>query len=292
LSANLTVEQDAWSELFLAHAMLRRLTSMLFFCSALVLAQLSHAVAFDHNHKGLSDVLQSTVAWNKAGTATQVNYAALKAAPAALNTYTQSLSAVTAQEFAGFSKLQRRAFLINAYNAFTLQLILTKYPNLKSIKDLGSLFKSPWKQTFFTLLGQKTALDDIEHTLLRGASDYDDPRIHFAVNCASIGCPALRPEAYVASRLDQQLFDQTQRFLRDRTRNHYDAASSTLFLSSIFDWYGDDFNRGFLGAPSLAAFLAGYGGSLGLSNTQLAQLKRGEVEFDFGDYDWQLNDHR
>ncbi len=257
---------------------------------SLNLAGFAHAAeTFDQSHKGFNNVLSSHVRWNAAGTASGVDYSGLKADRTPLDRYTASLSGVSQAQFQKFSKLERRAFLINAYNAFTLQLILTKYPDIKSIKDLGSFFSSPWKQEFVPLLGKTRSLDDIEHVLLRGATDYDDPRIHFAVNCASIGCPALRPEAFVAARLDAQLLDQTQRFLRDRSRNRYNTAAKALELSMIFKWYGEDFERGFLGANSVAEFVAGYAASIGLNSAQSAQLKVGTIEIDYSDYNWELN---
>ena len=267
-----------------------RLFAMLSLSLFLNLTSLAHAAdPFDQSHKGFTDILTNHVRWNAAGTASSVDYAGLKADHTALDRYTASLSGVSQAQFQKFNKLERRAFLINAYNAFTLQLILTKYPDLKSIKDLGSFFSSPWKKAFVALLGQTRSLDDIEHVLLRGADDYDDPRIHFAVNCASIGCPALRPEAFVAARLDAQLLDQTQRFLRDRSRNRFNVEAKTLELSMIFKWYGGDFERGFLGANSVAEFVASYASSLGLSAAQLAALKAGEIGIDYTDYSWQLN---
>ena len=247
------------------------------------------ADAFDQSHKSFTEVLSSHVRWNALGTASSVDYAGLKADHAELDRYTASLSKVTQAQFQQFTKLERRAFLINAYNAFTLQLILTKYPDLSSIKDLGSFFSSPWKKAFVPLLGQTRSLDDIEQVMLRGSEEYDDPRIHFAVNCASIGCPALRPEAFVAARLDAQLLDQTQRFLRDRSRNRYRAESGALELSMIFKWYSGDFERGFLGAKSAPEFVAGYASSLGLTPEQLTKLKAGEIEIEYTDYSWQLN---
>jgi rhodanese-related sulfurtransferase len=258
----------------------------------LVTAATAHAATFDHTHAAFTSVLKPHVYWNAAGTASSVDYGALKANPAPLKAYTATLSQVTMAEFQAFTALQRRAFLINAYNAFTLELILSKYPNLTSIKDLGSLLRSPWKQAFVSLLGATRSLDDIEHTLLRGSKEYNDPRIHFAVNCASIGCPALRPEAFVADQLNAQLLDQTQRFLKDRTRNYYDVGNDTIVLSSIFDWYGDDFEKGHLGAKSIAEFLTGYAASLGLDQKALARLKRNEIDVDYSDYDWKLNEHR
>ena len=193
----------------------------------------------------------------RGGQASQVRYAGFKADSAALNRYLDSLSAVTEAAFKTFSKPQQMAFLINAYNAFTVALILTKYPAITSIKDLGSLFSSPWKPKRIALLGSKVSLDDIEHGMLRERGRFDDPRVHFAVNCASIGCPPLREEAFVAERLDTQLDEQTSRFMSDRTRNRFAAASARLEVSKIFDWYGEDFKLGHRGIGSLAgAFLA------------------------------------
>lgn len=94
--------------------------------------------------------------------------------------------------------------------------------------------------------------------MLRKRGDYDDPRVHFAVNCASIGCPALREEAFVANRLDAQMDEQTLRFMSDRTRNRYNAQRGRLELSKIFDWYGEDFRLGHRGIASLQAFAARY----------------------------------
>ena len=106
------------------------------------------------------------------------------------------------------------------------------------------------------LLGKTRSLDDIEHGLIRGSGKYNDPRIHFAVNCASIGCPALREEAYTATDLESQLQEQTVRFMSDMTRNI--AQDNTLSVSSIFKWYGDDFEQGFKGAYTLQQFFMQY----------------------------------
>lgn len=248
--------------------------------------------AIDQQHAAWSALLARHVEWNAQGSASSVDYAGFGRDRTALTSYLDQLSAVTRPEFDAWSKPERRAFLINAYNAHTVELILTRYPKLDSIRDLGSWLKSPWKQEFFELFGTAQTLDGIEHGLLRGAADYDDPRIHFAVNCASLGCPALRPEAYRGADLDQQLQDQTQRFLRDHTRNRYDAQSKTLELSRIFDWYAEDFEKDFRGAGSLAAFLALYREDLGLDADSTARLAAGQIDIEFLDYDWALNDRR
>lgn len=250
------------------------------------------AARFDHEHTSLSRLLAHHVSWLPGGHASVVDYAGMQRDRTALADYLRRVSSVPRADFEQWTPPQRRAFLINAYNAFTLDLILTKYPDLASIKDLGGLFSSPWKQRFFTLLGEQRHLDDLEHGLLRGATDYDDPRIHFAVNCASVGCPALRPEAYRAQDLDAQLEDQTRRFLGDRSRNRAEPGTSQLVLSPIFDWYEADFARGLRGAHSVAEFVAAYAEQLGLSTTQADALRRNQWSIAFGDYDWSLNQYR
>lgn len=254
-----------------------------------LLALAAPARAFDHGHAAWTDLLQRHVRWNEPGTATTVDYTGFARDRAALDAYLGALSAVARTDFEAWPKPERTAFLLNAYNAYTVALILDGPPGTASIKDLGSLLRSPWKRRFFALLGAQRHLDDVEHGLLRGAPDFDEPRIHFAVNCASIGCPALRDEAYVASRLDAQLDDQTRRFLRDRTRNRYAAADATLHVSPIFDWYGGDFERA---AGSLEGWLAAYAAELAEVAEARGRIGRGAVEVEFTDYDWRLNGTR
>ncbi len=245
--------------------------------------------AFDHGHAAWNELLQRHVRWDANGSASAVDYAGFAADHVALRAYLESLSAVTVDEATRYDRVQRRAFLINAYNAFTVELVLTRWPRLASIKDLGGLFSSPWRQRFFDLLGESRHLDDLEHGLIRGAADFDEPRVHFALNCASIGCPGLRPEAYVPESLVAQLEDQTQRFLRDRSRNRYDPGTGTLAVSKIFDWYGEDFERGFGGTRSVAGFLARHAQQLSSEPDAQARIAAGNVELQFLDYDWRLN---
>ena len=161
--------------------------------------------AFDHGYAAWTALLRRHVVVLRGGQESQVRYEGFAADRAALKSVLDSLSAVGPAAFEGFSRAQQMAFLVNAYNAFTVELILTRWPRLESIKDLGSLLSSPWKPKWVPLLGAKVSLDDIEHEMLRRRGRYDDPRVHFAVNCASIGCPALREEAFAAERLDAQL---------------------------------------------------------------------------------------
>ncbi len=245
----------------------------------------AQAAGFDHS--AWDGLLKEHVTALRGGQATQVDYAGFAADRGRLRQYLAALSGVSRAEFDRWDKPTQLAFLINAYNANTVELILTRYPDLKSIKDLGSLLRSPWKKSFIPLLGETRSLDDIEQGLIRGSDRYAEPRIHFAVNCASIGCPALRTEAFSAERLDAQLEDSTRAFLSDRTRNRLDG--NTLRVSSIFKWYRGDFEKGWRGAANLAGFLALHRDALGLDEASTSRLKSGDLGIDFLDYDWRLN---
>ena len=185
------------------------------------------------------------------------------------------------------TKPEQMAFLINAYNAFTIELILSKYPDLKSIRELGSFVQSAWKRRFFKLLGREQHLDWIEHEQLR--ANYNDPRVHGAMVCASIGCPALRPEAYKAAKLEAQLEDGMQRFLADKTRNR--MVNGKLEVSGIFKWFREDFEKGHQGIGSLADLWTRYAVQLADSPVDLALLRsKAPLPVSHLEYDWQLND--
>lgn len=250
----------------------------------------AQATAFDHSHAAWSALLKKHVVVIDDGRASQVRYAAMAADRAALKAYLDTLSAVSAAAFSGYRKAQQMAFLINAYNAHTVELILARYPKLASIKDLGSLIQSPWKKKIVPLLGATLSLDGIEQDMLRQRGRYDDPRIHFAANCASIGCPPLREEAYVAERLDAQLDEQALRFMSDRSRNRWNAANARLEVSQIFDWYGEDFKLGHRGIASPAAFYARFADQLADAPEDRKRIRNQSVSVAYLDYDWKLND--
>lgn len=264
----------------------RRAAFALLLASALPL----RAQAFDHGHAAWTALLQRHVVLQRGGQASALHYAGMAADRALLKAYLANLSSVSPAAYGAFSAAQQMAFLINAYNGFTVELILTRYPKLDSIKDLGSLLQSPWKHEWVPLLGRTMSLDDIEHGTLRVRGRFDDPRIHFAVNCASIGCPMLREEAFVATRLEAQLDQQTQRFLADRTRNRYDAVRGRLEVSKIFDWYGEDFGLGHRGVVSLPAFFAAHADLLADAPTDRERIRSMKFGLSFLDYDWALND--
>ncbi|AOP36650.1 hypothetical protein A0128_21315 [Leptospira tipperaryensis] len=227
--------------------------------------------AFDHTHSKFSNELKKYVQNGL------VDYASWKTNRSALDSYLQTLSAVEEKEYSSFSNSEKLSFLINAYNAFTIRLILDHYP-LKSIKDIGGLFSGPWKIEFFTLFGTKKNLDWIEHEKLR--KDFQEPRIHFAINCASKGCPPILNESYQAARIEEQLSSVAKKFLSDSKYNRYDSSAKILYLSKIFQWFQTDFTRK---SGNLVSF---FNANSGLSSVPAS------AEIQHLDYDWNLNQRK
>lgn len=204
----------------------------------------------------------------------KVDYTGFIASKADFEEYLNLLSTNPPQD--SWSKNERLAYWINAYNAFTVKLIIDNYP-LKSIQDLHPFIKIPgirtvWHQEFFEIGGEPESLNDIEHEILR--KKFEEPRIHFAINCASISCPDLRAEAYTASKIEQQLAEQTRLFINDTSKNK--LSKDKAELSKIFNWFSKDFTQ----QGSLLQFINQY------SNTQVSE----KATVDYLDYDWNLNE--
>ena len=203
----------------------------------------------------------------------RVDYAGLKQEEARLDRYLESLARV---DPGALTRNDRFAFYVNAYNAWTIKLILSGYPGVESIKDLGSLLKSPWKRKFVKINGATVSLDHIEHDILR--PEFKDPRVHFAVNCASRGCPPLYGEPFAGDKLDAQLDAVTGRFINDPRYNRLEE--NTLYVSRIFKWFGEDFNDDIIGfferyaSPALKAAIT---------------ARRPALDIRYLDYDWSLN---
>jgi len=231
------------------------------------------AAAFDHAHAAWTAVLKPHV---RDGL---VDYAALKAQPRELNAYLDSLAAVPKADFERWKKPEQVAFLLNLYNASTLKLVADHHP-VTSIKKIGGLLQSPWSLKVVRVWGDRLSLDEIEHEWLRSPR-YAEPRIHFGLVCSAKSCPPLRPEAYAADRLDTQLEEQGRQFLRDATKNRFDAGTRTLWLSQIFEWFEADFTAG---GKSVAEFVRPY-----LPEPAAAALAGGKVKVRYLDYDWSLN---
>ena len=169
---------------------------------------------------------------------------------------------------------ERKSLLINAYNAYAIRGILDGQST--SSQSRRTRFFTRYR---FTLMGETTTLQDIEHEQLRPMGD---PRIHFAIVCASLSCPRLASRAFVPERLDQQLDVAASRFINDPTRNRFDSERGEAFVSQIFDWFAEDFTAG---ANSVQAYLAGYS-----RDPQATQLLRDEAfKLRYEIYDWGLN---
>jgi len=203
----------------------------------------------------------------------EVNYGGLKKVEAKLDQYLKILEKT---DTTTLSHNGQFAFYINAYNAWTIKLILGGYPGVKSIKDLGSLFKSPWKKKICRIDGKIITLDDIEHNILRPR--FKDPRVHFAINCAAKSCPPLRSEPYRGEELDKQLDEMTKAFINNLESNHLE--DHTLYVSSIFKWFAEDFDKDIVG------FFLKYAKG-GLKKQLEANKEKIKVKYLY--YDWSLN---
>ena len=203
----------------------------------------------------------------------RVDYAALAAdGGALLDAY---LAAMAAVDPAAHPRAEQMAYWINVYNALTVRRIATAWP-VASILDVGDAGRGPWREPAITVNGVTLTLDDIEHGILREL--WDEPRIHFAVNCASIGCPDLQPIVFTGGNLESQLALAARNFLASRRAVMRDG--DTLRLSSLFDWYAGDFGDG---RRAVLERLAGFADA-GTARTLAAH--EGPVRYD---YDWGIN---
>ena len=233
-----------------------------------------------------SDVLQTAV--DDRGL---VDYESLKSDPSKLDALVEAIAAVVPESLESLPEADRIAFWINAYNILTIEAVVDHYP-VKSIKDIGSFFQSVWDKLKFQAAGNEVTLNDIENKILR--KKFDEPRIHMAINCASMSCPKLRREPYTGDKLDAQLDDQAKGFLSDAKNYRIDMQSVTVYLSSIFKWFGEDFvskygseaPRNGIGKEEDAVlnFIDPYLDDVGQKILLLPNLK-----INYLDYDWDLN---
>jgi len=214
-----------------------------------------------------------------------VNYASLTEDRVDLDAY---LGTVAKADISQLSRDERLATLINAYNAFTLRLITEYYesgssgPNgkgrLTSIKQIP--VGERWKDDRWDLGGRTVSLDELEHQIIR--KDFEEPRIHWALVCAAISCPQLRREPYTGARLDEQLAEQGRNYHRRDDAFRFDQERGTVYLSSLYDWFGEDFVEA-EGSP--VRYAARY------SDALRAALESGrELTIEYIEWDWTLND--
>ncbi len=218
------------------------------------------------NHTIWTELLQNNVT-----VAGKVNYEGFIAEQAKLDNYLGLLSANPPGN--NWTDAEKMAYWINAYNAFTVKLILDNYP-LKSIKDIVDglpMINSPWDLKFFKIGKTDFDLNTIEHEILR--KQFVEPRIHFAINCASFSCPRLRMEAFEANQLEAQLADQANFFINNPNKNNISKQGTKL--SKIFSWFESDFNK----KSSVKAYLKKYHAAF-----------NEEQELEYLDYNWTLNE--
>ncbi len=205
-----------------------------------------------------------------------VNYAGIKSNPGQLNEYLKQTSLVSNEEFNSWSKDAQLAFLINLYNAQTLDLVADNYP-VDSIKDIARDSGGPWEQPVVNLFDEKITLNALEHEVIR--KKYPEARVHFALVCAALGCPVLIDTPYKAEILEDQLDRQTKVFLLDKSKNSIDTNTKVLRLSPIFDWFKED-------------FISQSGSVIAFVNPYFGNRANNSFKIEYTNYDWSLNDQQ
>ena len=234
------------------------------------------------NYRDYAEVLQTYVSDRGL-----VDYNGLQANREQLDRFNQSLGNISPETYAAWNEAEQIAFLTNAYNAFTLQSIIDRQPLDDSIRDIPGV----WKRRKFALAGKELTLDNIEHDILR--KDFNEPRIHVALVCAAISCPPLRNEPYLSEQLDAQLDDQTAKFASSPHGLDIDRQDKRVYLSSIFKWYGQDFEPTygvedeFNGNDKQRAVLNYFSSTLDSQEREF--LEQEDYRVKYLDYDWSLN---
>ena len=232
------------------------------------------------DHEPWARLLKTWVTEGEGGSPNRFDYGGLKASPhdrAALKAYIASLETVDPE---ALSREEAFAFWVNLYNALTVEVVVDHYP-VASIRDIdispGLFSTGPWGRKFVTVAGRELSLDDIEHGILR--PQFGDPRVHYAVNCASIGCPDLAAEAYRGDNLDAMLDEAARAYVNSARGARVEGGELTA--SSIFKWYRKDFGGTEAGVLAELRKYAAPG---------LLEKLENVVSVASYDYDWSLND--
>jgi hypothetical protein len=253
------------------------------------LAAMSRAANADHEYKAYATLLHDYVR------NARVDYAALKQSRTALDTAVAAFAEPATEQERGWTRDQRLAYWINAYNLFTLRAIVDHYPirsALFTLQPRNSIrqIDGVWTTLTWRAAGRTLTLDDIEHKILR--PEFKEPRVHFAINCASVGCPPLAADPYLAQTLDAQLDAAARRYLSGERGLTIDG--NTLRVTKILEWYGEDFVARFApdaaGQPdrierAIRGLVSRFGppAAADLAGKPTTRIK-------FLDYDWSLND--
>ncbi|MGA8830089.1 MAG: DUF547 domain-containing protein [Desulfomonilaceae bacterium] len=229
-----------------------------------------------------------------------VDYSGLKANRKPLDEFIASLSRLDPQVYDAWSDEEKIAFWINDYNALTLKAIIDHYPIKASffeslIYPRNSIRQIPgvWDKLTFPVMGRELTLDGIEHGILR--TKFDEPRIHMALVCAAMGCPPLRNEPYIAAKLNAQLDNQASNFLKNKNKFRIDLAANKVYLSPIFDWFGQDFIKNYGVEDEFSGFSAKQRAVLNFISRYVgladkAFLMKDGFSIEYLNYDWSLNE--
>lgn len=241
----------------------------------------NNTFAFDHTYASYKMLLDETVDHGL------VDYNKLQVDTKLLKNALLDFSEITQQEYESFDHSQKIAYMINAYNLYTIEGIVKAYP-VKSIKDISGF----WNKAKHKVAGQMLTLDNIEHDILR--KTFHEERVHVSVVCASISCPELYNKPFRPDSLEQQLTARSIRFATDTTRNKINFAKKELKLSKILDWYGKDFEKKY-SDDTVFPYL--YGKKRAVANfiyrhlpqDKQAKLRDGKFKVGYLSYDWGLN---
>jgi len=236
-----------------------------------------NAFSFDHNYVEYGKLLRNAVV--DQGFKSVVKYKELKNKPEVLRQVRKSFSVLTKEQLGKFSKDEKIAYFVNAYNFYTIELITKHYP-LSSIKSLNYTLGSPWSHDFIPLSGKLVSLDHLEHEILR--KDFQDPRIHFVLVCASRGCPKLYPTPFTAKNLDKELNTATKLYLKDTEINY--IVKNEVYISPIFKWFKEDFETKQYGSP--LKFVAKF---MSMPKSLKKIIDKGKLKPNYSTYDWSLN---
>jgi len=254
--------------------------------------------SFDHSYATYNSLLKRYVI------NARVNYEGFINSRAEFETFLRALGSVDEDVFESWTEEQRLAFWINAYNAFTIKAIIDHYPIKRSFTLVGIFYapsdsilqiKGVWTKLQFRALGNMVTLGEIEHETLR--KKFNEPRIHMAINCASISCPDLRNEAYTPEKLEEQLADASTNFVNNPDKGVYvNEQSGKVKLSKIFKWFGDDFinnygskklfNNYSLKENAVLNFTSEY-----IESEEVKEyLMNNKLKIGYLGYDWHLNE--